>query len=39
MKMEHTLSAPADAVVASVDANAGDQVTDGTVIIRFEKAA
>jgi acetyl-CoA carboxylase biotin carboxylase subunit len=39
MKMEHTLSAPADAVVASVDANAGDQVTDGAVIIRFEKAA
>ncbi|HEX2591077.1 MAG TPA: acetyl/propionyl/methylcrotonyl-CoA carboxylase subunit alpha [Rhizomicrobium sp.] len=39
MKMEHTLSAPADAVVASVEANAGDQVTDGTVIVRFEKAA
>jgi len=39
MKMEHTLSAPADAVVASVDASAGDQVTDGTVIVRFEKAA
>jgi len=39
MKMEHTLSAPADAVVASVDATPGDQVTDGTVIVRFEKAA
>ncbi|HEY1708653.1 MAG TPA: acetyl/propionyl/methylcrotonyl-CoA carboxylase subunit alpha [Rhizomicrobium sp.] len=39
MKMEHTLSAPSDAVVASVDANAGDQVADGAVIVRFEKAA
>ncbi len=39
MKMEHTLSAPADAVVASVDASAGDQVSDGAVIVRFEKAA
>jgi acetyl-CoA carboxylase biotin carboxylase subunit len=39
MKMEHTLSAPADAVVASVEAKAGEQVSDGAVIVRFEKAA
>jgi acetyl-CoA carboxylase biotin carboxylase subunit len=39
MKMEHTLSAPGDAVVASIEASAGDQVTEGTVIVRFEKAA
>ncbi len=35
MKMEHTLSAPADAEVESVDAAAGDQVVDGAVIVRF----
>jgi acetyl/propionyl-CoA carboxylase alpha subunit len=39
MKMEHTLSAPGDAVVASIEASAGDQVADGAVIVRFEKAA
>jgi 3-methylcrotonyl-CoA carboxylase alpha subunit len=36
MKMEHTLSAPADAKVASVDVAPGDQVTDGTTVVRFE---
>ncbi|MGD0143094.1 MAG: biotin carboxylase N-terminal domain-containing protein [Rhizomicrobium sp.] len=36
MKMEHTLSAPADAQVASVDVVPGDQVTDGTTVMRFE---
>ena len=41
MKMEHTLSAPADARVATVDAASGDQVNEGAVIVRFakEKAA
>jgi acetyl-CoA carboxylase biotin carboxylase subunit len=35
MKMEHTLSAPADAKVASVDVAQGDQVNDGTIVVRF----
>jgi acetyl/propionyl-CoA carboxylase alpha subunit len=35
MKMEHTLSAPSDAVVRSVHVAAGDQVTEGTVVVRF----
>ncbi len=39
MKMEHTLSAPTDAQVASVDVTPGDQVTDGATVVRFEKAA
>ena len=38
MKMEHTLSAPADAKVASVDVAPGDQVTDGATVVRFEIA-
>jgi len=37
MKMEHTLSAPADALVATVDAAAGDQVGEGAIILRFAK--
>jgi acetyl-CoA carboxylase biotin carboxylase subunit len=37
MKMEHTLTAPAEAVVESVDVAAGDQVADGTVVVRFAK--
>jgi 3-methylcrotonyl-CoA carboxylase alpha subunit len=37
MKMEHTLAAPVDALVASVDAAAGDQVGEGAVIVRFAK--
>ena len=41
MKMEHTLSAPADAVVDAVEVAAGDQVGEGAVILRFavEKTA
>jgi 3-methylcrotonyl-CoA carboxylase alpha subunit len=41
MKMEHTLSAPADETVESIGVAAGDQVAEGTVVIRFarEKAA
>jgi acetyl-CoA carboxylase biotin carboxylase subunit len=38
MKMEHTLAAPADSVVEAVDVAAGDQVKDGTVVVRFAKA-
>ncbi len=36
MKMEHTLRAPRDGVVAEVLAAAGDQVTDGTVLLSLE---
>jgi acetyl-CoA carboxylase biotin carboxylase subunit len=41
MKMEHTLSAPADDVVESVNVSAGDQVAEGTIVLRFarDKAA
>ncbi len=35
--MEHTLSAPADATVEAVQVAAGDQVADGTVVVRFAK--
>jgi 3-methylcrotonyl-CoA carboxylase alpha subunit len=37
MKMEHTLSAPADETVASVAVAAGDQVAEGTIVIRFAR--
>jgi 3-methylcrotonyl-CoA carboxylase alpha subunit len=37
MKMEHTLSASADALVATVDVSPGDQVNEGAVIVRFAK--
>ncbi len=37
MKMEHTLSAPADALVATVDVSPGDQVDEGAVILRFAR--
>jgi acetyl/propionyl-CoA carboxylase alpha subunit len=37
MKMEHTLSAPADATVEAVPIAVGDQVGDGTVVVRFAK--
>jgi len=37
MKMEHTLSAPADEIVESVGVSAGDQVAEGAVVIRFVK--
>jgi len=41
MKMEHTLAAPADAVVETIDVEAGDQVGEGAVVVRFvvEKTA
>jgi len=37
MKMEHTLSAPADETVESVGVAAGDQVAEGAVVIRFAR--
>jgi 3-methylcrotonyl-CoA carboxylase alpha subunit len=37
MKMEHTLAAPADALVATVDVAQGDQVKEGAVILRFAR--
>ena len=39
MKMEHTLSAPADATVETVDVSPGDQVAAETAVVRFAKAA
>jgi 3-methylcrotonyl-CoA carboxylase alpha subunit len=35
MKMEHTLSAPADVQVATVDVSQGDQVNEGAIVVRF----
>ncbi|MDE1985313.1 MAG: ATP-grasp domain-containing protein [Alphaproteobacteria bacterium] len=35
MKMEHTLSAPRDTTVETVDAVLGDQITEGAVLVRF----
>jgi 3-methylcrotonyl-CoA carboxylase alpha subunit len=35
MKMEHTIAAPHDGVIADIAAE-GAQVTDGTVLVRFE---
>ncbi|MEO1611291.1 MAG: biotin/lipoyl-containing protein, partial [Pseudomonadota bacterium] len=36
MKMEHTLKAPRDGVVAAVSASAGDQVEEGAILIKLE---
>jgi 3-methylcrotonyl-CoA carboxylase alpha subunit len=36
MKMEHTIAASHDGVVAEI-AGEGDQVTDGTVLVRFKE--
>ena len=38
MKMEHGLAAPFDAVVAEVSARVGDQVVEGAVLVRLERA-
>ncbi|WP_192256653.1 acetyl/propionyl/methylcrotonyl-CoA carboxylase subunit alpha [Mesorhizobium caraganae] len=38
MKMEHTISAPHDGIVAEIAAE-GAQVTDGTVLVRFVEEA
>ncbi|MBV9062040.1 MAG: hypothetical protein JOY77_03815, partial [Alphaproteobacteria bacterium] len=37
MKMEHTLAASADALIATVDVSPGDQVNEGAVIVGFAK--
>ena len=39
MKMEHTLTAAYDGVVAEVSVRAGDQVSEGVVLARLERAA
>ncbi|HAJ45205.1 MAG TPA: 3-methylcrotonyl-CoA carboxylase, partial [Alphaproteobacteria bacterium] len=39
MKMEHTLAAPADLVVESLNAAPGEQISEGTVVVRFKAAA
>ena len=36
MKMEHTLRAPRDGVVAELLAAVGDQVSDGTILLALE---
>jgi 3-methylcrotonyl-CoA carboxylase alpha subunit len=38
MKMEHTIAAPHDGVVAEIAAE-GTQITEGTVLVTFEEAA
>ena len=37
MKMEHGLTAPYDGIVAELNAEAGGQVTEGTVLARIER--
>jgi 3-methylcrotonyl-CoA carboxylase alpha subunit len=37
MKMEHSLVAPFDGIVAELDAAEGAQVTEGTMLVRVEK--
>jgi len=37
MKMEHTLTAPADGVIATFNCAAGDQVTEGTILVAFQE--
>jgi 3-methylcrotonyl-CoA carboxylase alpha subunit len=36
MKMEHSLTAPRDGIVAEVLVIAGEQVADGTLLLRLE---
>jgi 3-methylcrotonyl-CoA carboxylase alpha subunit len=38
MKMEHTIAAPHDGVVAEIAAE-GTQITEGSVLVTFEEAA
>jgi 3-methylcrotonyl-CoA carboxylase alpha subunit len=38
MKMEHTIVAPADGVIADVLYGVGDQVEEGVELVRFEPA-
>jgi acetyl/propionyl-CoA carboxylase alpha subunit len=37
MKMEHTLVAPSDTEISTVEVQTGDQVPDGTVVVRFKQ--
>jgi 3-methylcrotonyl-CoA carboxylase alpha subunit len=39
MKMEHTLTAPFDGAVAELNAAAGGQVSEGTLLVRVEAAS
>lgn len=39
MKLEHSLSSPAEAIVAEVLVSVGQQVTPGQVLVRFAKSA
>ncbi len=39
MKMEHALTAPFDGVVAELNASAGMQVVEGTILLRIEEQA
>jgi len=36
MKMEHTIAAPRDAVIAAIPFGSGEQVDEGTELILFE---
>jgi len=36
MKMEHTLASPGDLEIESVAVAAGDQVGEGTIVVRFK---
>jgi 3-methylcrotonyl-CoA carboxylase alpha subunit len=38
MKMEHALIAPFDGIVAELNATAGAQVTEGTILVKVEAA-
>ena len=38
MKMEHTITAPADGIVATVNFSQGDQVEEGVELVTFERA-
>jgi 3-methylcrotonyl-CoA carboxylase alpha subunit len=38
MKMEHTLTAPFDGIVAELNATPGAQVSEGTLLVRVEAA-
>jgi len=38
MKMEHTLAAPFDGVVAELKAKPGDQVSEGALLAKLVKA-
>ena len=36
MKMEHALAAPRDGIVESVSGKAGEQIAEGTVLVKLE---